>query len=197
MTMLTTDDSRRIQARLGVRPDGLFGRGSWTALLAKIGAGPERASELGLAANVHCARYGIDTPLRLTHFLAQLAHESDGFRAMEEYASGSAYEGRADLGNTEAGDGRRYKGRGPIQCTGRANYRRYGEKLGIDLERHPEILSTPSLGLLVGCLYWDEHQLNLLADRDDTVGITRAINGGLNGLEDRRARLTQAKALLL
>ena len=61
------------------------------------------------------------TPMRAAHFVAQLAHESDRFRAMEEYATGAAYEGRKDLGNVKAGDGKRYKGRGVIQLTGRAN----------------------------------------------------------------------------
>lgn len=194
---MTPEETKRLQVRLGVTPDSDFGRNTWTALFAKLGAGPERAQELALSANVHCPAHEINTPLRLAHFLAQVAHESGGFRYMEEIASGAAYEGRADLGNTETGDGKRYKGRGPIQCTGRANYRKYGRLLGIDLERHPEILSTPSLGLLVGCLYWRENGLNALADRDDTLAITKRINGGLNGIADRRQRLTICKGLLL
>ena len=194
---MTPSDTKRLQARLGVAADGQFGRQTWTAMFARLGAGPERAQELALAANVHCPAHGIDTPLRIAHFLAQVAHESDGFRAMEEYASGVAYEGRRDLDNSEPGDGQRFKGRGPIQCTGRANYRRYGRLFGIDLERHPELLSTPSLGLLAACAYWQANGLNALADRDDLATITKRINGGTNGLDDRRARLIVANGLLL
>ena len=69
------------------------------------------------------AEYGIDTPARQAGFLAQIAHESGSLVYVEEIASGAAYEGRADLGNTEPGDGERYKGRGILQITGRANYR--------------------------------------------------------------------------
>ena len=91
--------------------------------------------------------YGINTKLRISHFLAQIAHESAHFRTLEEYASGAAYEGRKDLGNVYKGDGRRYKGRGVIQLTGRANYRKYGKILGIDLENHPERASEPEISL--------------------------------------------------
>src|SRR5215469_9026868 len=66
-------------------------------------------------------KYEINTPLRVAHFIAQTCHESDGYCTTEEYASGAAYEGRRDLGNTEPGDGRLFKGRGLIQLTGRAN----------------------------------------------------------------------------
>ncbi len=88
----------------------------------------------------------LDNSLRLIHFLAQLAHETGNFRYMEEIASGAAYEGRKDLGNTQAGDGKRFKGRGPIQLTGRANHRKYGQQLGIDFENNPEIVALPSVG---------------------------------------------------
>lgn len=191
-------DARRLQTNLRVPVDGIIGAGSLTALFTRMGAAPAIASELGLAANVHFRTYGIlDTGLRLAHFMGQCSHESGAFRYMEEIASGQAYEGRADLSNTQPGDGRRFKGRGPIQLTGRANYRRVGRQIGIDLESHPEIVSHPSLGLLVGCVYWADRKLNAKADADDLMGLTRAINGGTNGLEDRKVQTAKAKALIL
>jgi len=191
-------DARRLQAILGVPVDGIIGAGTLTALFARMGAAPAIAAELGLAANVHFRTYGIlDTGLRLAHFMGQCSHESGGFRYMEEIASGAAYEGRVDLGNTQTGDGRRYKGRGPIQLTGRANYRRVGRQIGIDLESRPEMVAYPSIGLLVGCVYWDSRKLNAKADADDLEGLTRAINGGTNGLADRRAQTARAKGLIL
>ncbi len=191
-------DARRLQGRLGVPADGIIGAGTLTALFAKMGAAPAIAAELGLAANVHFRTYGIlDTGLRLAHFMGQCGHESGSFRYMEEIASGAAYEGRADLGNTQPGDGRRYKGRGPIQLTGRANYRRVGRRIGIDLESHPDMVSHPSVGLLVGCVYWADRGLNAKADADDLLGLTRAINGGTNGLADRRIQTDRAKGLIL
>lgn len=191
-------DARRLQGRLGVPADGIIGAGTLTALFAKMGAAPAIAAELGLAANVHFRTYGIlDTGLRLAHFMGQCGHESGGFRYMEEIASGAVYEGRADLGNTQPGDGKRFKGRGPIQLTGRANYRRVGRKIGIDLESHPDMVSHPSVGLLVGCVYWADRGLNAKADADDLLGLTKAINGGVNGLEDRKVRTAKAKGLIL
>jgi putative chitinase len=144
-------------------------------------------------------RYQIDTPLRVAHFLAQAFHESDGMCTTQEYASGAAYEGRRDLGNTQRGDGVRYKGRGLFQLTGRANYTAYGPKIGIpDLVDHPERAADPAVSLLIACEYWKERRggLNQYADRDDVVTITRAINGGLNGLEDRKNYLAKAKRVL-
>jgi len=141
-------------------------------------------------------RYEISTPLRVAHFLAQCAHESDGFCTTEEYASGRAYEGRADLGNTQEGDGVRYKGRGLFQLTGRANYKASGPKVGIpDLVDHPERAAEPAVSLLIACEYWKDRRggLNKFADRDDIITITKAINGGLNGLDDRRRYLAKAK----
>jgi putative chitinase len=129
--------------------------------------------------------------------MAQLNHESGGFLYMEEIASGAAYEGRRDLGNTEVGDGKRFKGRGPIQLTGRANYRNYGRQVGFDFERHPEMVAYPSVGLLVACMYWKNNGLNELADADNIEKITRRINGGLNGYEDRKLGLRRMKALVL
>lgn len=118
--------------------------------------------------------------------MAQVLHESGSFRYMEEIASGSAYEGRKDLGNVCKGDGCRYKGRGPIQLTGRNNYKVFGQALGFDFERHPEMVAFPSIGLLVACKFWSDHGLNTLADQNKIELITRRINGGLNGFEDRK-----------
>lgn len=191
-------DAKRLQSRLGVTADGIIGRDTLRVLFEKSGARPAIAAELALAANVHFRTYGIlDSGLRLAHFMGQCGHESGGFRYMEEIASGRAYEGRADLGNTQPGDGRRYKGRGPIQLTGRANYRRIGRLIGIDLESNPEMVSYPSVGLLCGCVFWSEGKLNALADADDLRSLTRRINGGTNGLADRERRTAAAKALIL
>lgn len=194
---MTLDETRRLQTRLGIRADGVFGRGTWAALFMKLGAKPERARALAIGANIHVPANEISTPQRLAHFLAQLAHESGNFIYMEEIASGAAYEGRKDLGNTQPGDGRRFKGRGPIQLTGRANYRDYGHALGIDLEGNPEIAAIPSIGMMTACRYWRDKGLNELADADDVERITRRINGGINGLADRKAKLAKIKGLLL
>lgn len=198
-------DARRMQTNLRVPVDGIIGAGTLTALFARMGAAPAIAAELGLAANVHFRTYGIlDTGLRLAHFMGQCGHESDGFRYMEEIASGADYEGRADLGNTQPGDGRRYKGRGPIQTTGRANYRRDGRTLGIDLESNPHLLSVPSLGLLASTLFWSRMGLNAYADQDNAVACSRGVNRGnpksdkpSNHEADRIALTATAKALIL
>lgn len=142
------------------------------------------------------ARYGIDTPLRAAHFLAQVAHESDGFSTTEEYASGRAYEGRRDLGNVQPGDGVRFKGRGLIQLTGRTNYGWVGRALGLPLTDHPEAVNDPHTYLLVSCEFWHRRNLVARSDADDLVGITRAVNGGLNGLDSRRKYLAAAKLQL-
>jgi predicted chitinase len=127
----------------------------------------------------------IDTPRRIAAFMAQLAHESGEYRYMEELADGSAYEGRADLGNTQPGDGRRFKGRGPIQITGRANYAACGAALGLDLLADPTLLARPEHGTASACWFWNSRDLSLLADQDWFRLITRRINGGFNGLADR------------
>ena len=141
-------------------------------------------------------RYGLITPLRKAHFLAQIAHESDGFNTNEEYASGADYEGRRDLGNTKVGDGVRFKGRGLIQVTGRSNYAECGQALGVDLISNPQRLADFDLACLSAGWYWDSRSLNDYADNDDVLTITRIINGGLNGLDDREAYLYVAKQVL-
>lgn len=144
------------------------------------------------------AAAGITTRLRLCHFLAQAAHESDRFRTLEEYggpAYFARYDGRSDLGNTQAGDGARYHGRGLFQLTGRANYRRYGALIGIDLEGSPERAKEPAVSLAIAFAYWRDRGCNAAADADDVVAVTKLINGGRNGLAQRRQLLAQAKTI--
>lgn len=190
-------DIAKLQRSVGALPDGIAGPMTFAAIFRKLGAPETRAAELGKAAVPWFEKYGImQNPRRLAHLLAQLAHESAGFRYMEEIASGAAYEGRKDLGNTQPGDGRRFKGRGPIQITGRANYAYYGKQIGLDLEASPEMAAMPRIGLRLALEYWRRHGLNGLADSDDIAAITRKINGGLNGYADRRARLAKIKEWL-
>ena len=141
-------------------------------------------------------KFSINTPQRLAAFLAQLAHESGELRYTREIASGGAYEHRKDLGNLADGDGVRYKGRGLIQITGRTNYRLAGVACGYDYENHPELMEQPDHACLVSGWYWSAHGLNMLADHDDFVGITRRINGGTNGLSERTAYWNRAKSAL-
>lgn len=155
--------------------------------------------------NEAMARFAIETPLRAAAFLAQLAHESAEFRFMEEIWGPTPAQRRyeppdrlaARLGNTETGDGFRFKGRGPIQITGRSNYARYGVLLGLDLIADPAQAATPAVGFATAGLYWTSHKLNDLADAEDFVGITRRINGGINGLPDRQKYYERAKAILI
>lgn len=187
-----------LQRAVGANIDGFMGKNTLKSLFIKLGCPkPEVAEALAINANVQLKLKGIlDTPLRFAHFMAQCGHESGGFVYMEEIASGVAYEGRKDLGNTVVGDGKRYKGRGPIQLTGRANYRRIGLRLGLNLEGNPTLVSDPSIGMWCAIEYWDENNLNKYADSDDTKGLTRRINGGQNGLKDREERLARMKTLL-
>ncbi len=130
--------------------------------------------------------FGITTQLRGAAFLAQVLHESGRLQFFEELASGEAYEGRRDLGNTQPGDGRRFKGRGPIQLTGRSNYRWASQELGIDLVSNPGRASEHKIGWRIAGLFWRSRGLNGLADAGDFQQITRRINGGFNRDADRR-----------
>lgn len=145
--------------------------------------------------NQYSKEYGVNTPLRVVHFLSQAAHETDKFKTLQEYASGSAYEGRRDLGNVKKGDGRRYKGRGIFQLTGRANYRTIGKVLDLDLENNPDSALNPKYSVLIALEYWKSRRINSNADIDDIVGVTKKINGGRNGLQDRINLLKRAKEL--
>lgn len=163
--------------------------------------------------------FGIDTPQEIRHFLAQTAHESDSFNTLREYADGSDYENRKDLGNIHVGDGEKFRGRGIVQITGRANYYAMGVKAG-DPNRFialPEELETPEWGVWTACEFWNSHALNETANRPDTdiiptkrkikgeivtvnysplEYITYRINGGMRGLIDRIAFYKRAKKVI-
>lgn len=155
-------------------------------------------------------RFLINTPARMGAYIAQIGEESANFKALREYASGAEYEGRKDLGNTEPGDGVRFKGRGAIMITGRGNYRTTSMELYKDdrLIEHPELLEQPEAAFLSSGLYWRDHQINLICDKEEDwhhpgphnygkfQWITILINGGLNGYADRLANYERARKVL-
>lgn len=168
----------------------------------------------------------IVTKLRLAHFAAQAAHESAGFSQLVENLNYSAkglratwpsrftlataqafarkpeqiankvYAGRLGNGDTLSGDGWRYRGRGIFQVTGRANYRVYGQAIGLDIEANPDLAAGPVAAARLALAYWTRNALNALADRDALRDITRRINGGLIGIDDRAKKLMTAKRVL-
>lgn len=155
--------------------------------LAKICPAASRVKLSGFVPHLNAAmeEFEINTPLRQAAFLAQVAHESGSFRYVREIASGKAYEGRKDLGNVFPGDGVKYRGRGLIQITGRANYRQCSEALGVDFTCYPELLEGADMACRSAAWFWSSRGLNALADKQDFKLITKRINGGYNGMEDR------------
>ena len=166
--------------------------------------------------NETCPAYEIDAPHEFAHFLAQACHETDRFRTLREYASGKAYEGRADLGNTQPGDGVRFKGRGIFQTTGRANYLQLGIKQGRrDLfVNAPELLEQPQYAVWSACEYWKSRNLNDIANHADgdvlkkkyrgnvidvspVEFISLTVNGGYNGIDDRKQLYATALSVLI
>jgi putative chitinase len=129
----------------------------------------------------------------LAQFLAQCYHESAGFGRMHEYASGKEYEGRRDLGNIYRGDGVKYKGRGFIQITGRDNYRRAGQALGLPLDEKPELATRPDVAAKIAVWYWKNRVKPNVSNFNDTRDVTRYINPKLNGLLDRHENFKDYK----
>jgi putative chitinase len=144
--------------------------------------------------------YSIDTKLDIAHFLAQCAHESDGFTTTVEYDSGDAYDTRTDLGFTKArdGDGRKYKGFGLIQTTGPYNQEKAARALGIysEWKKNPRILATFPYAAISAGYYWKSRGLSKYAENDDIRTTTKKVNGGYNGLSDRKLYLARAKKAL-
>lgn len=176
-------------------------------LAQSTGARIDRATEWLAPIESAMAEFGITTPARQAAFLAQIGHESGGFRYLRELASGLAYDGRADLGNTkpaalqiaarhDSSPGPWWKGSGPMQITGYDNHLTCGEALGLDLLNHPELLAVPVNGARSAAWFWKSRGLNELADQGRFEAITRRINGGLNGLAERKALFDAAKRAL-
>lgn len=137
------------------------------------------------------AKFNITTNLRLAHFLAQCAHESGNFKWVNELASGSAYEGRKDLGNINPGDGVKFKGRGYIQCTGRANYEKFSKFVNEDCVSNPDLVAT-KYPMLSAAWFFDKNKLWSICDLGSTdevvTKVTKRVNGGTNGLSDRQEK---------
>jgi putative chitinase len=162
--------------------------------------------------NKYMSKYGINTPLRVMAFLSQIGVESDALTTTEEYHDGSNYEGKVDLGNIYAGDGVKFKGRGLIQITGRANYQDIQDKLGLKVIDNPKLLEQPDYATEVSAWWWANRvrqgkNLNQWADMlspTDSIysgnnayvfeQITRAINGGVNGLQERSQKFEKAQS---
>lgn len=176
------------------------------AIMPRMARNPKEARDLLPGLNEAMEEFQITTPERMAAFLAQIAHESCELRYMSEewepdkVPAQKRYEPVTSLskrlGNTKPGDGFKYRGAGPIQLTGRANFALYGKLLKLDLEGNPDLAREPDVGFRIAGLYWTRNHLNALADEGDFVGITKAINGGTNGLEQRQAYWATAKRVL-
>lgn len=168
---------------------------------------------LALWMNHWFPKFDIDTKSEIRHFLAQVAHESDSFNALEEYASGSAYEGRRDLGNIKKGDGVKFKGHGILQITGRANHHLMGVKAGAPMKfiDNPKLLATPEWGTWAACVFWaDRGLLDISNMPDDAIiwskkfdrnlspleYITTRVNGAFRGLDERKEFYKRAKEII-
>jgi len=178
----------------------------------------------GLEAAIKTA--DLDTPARLSAFLAQTGHESGGFKFLEENLNykpetlcrvwpshfneenchefsgnpeaiaNTAYAGRMGNGDAETGDGWRYRGRGFLQLTGKENYEHASSDLGFDFVSEPDAVATPEGAALTAAWFWKKHNLNHYVDNNDFTQMTKIINGGTIGLEDRVARFNHAMSVL-
>ena len=171
------------------------------------------------------AKYDINTPERQAAFIGQCAHESGNFKTLQEnlnysaeglmktwpsrfttkeiadqYArqpakiAGKVYNGR--LGNGSEEEAAKYLGRGLIQLTGRENYANCGTAIGVDLIGNPNLLTEPKYAAISAGWFWNKKGLNALADAQDYDTMTKRINGGLIGLDDRKAKIAKALSVL-
>jgi len=173
-----------------------------------------------------CEKFEINTPERVAGFLAQIGHESGGFRftsenlnyradaltrvwpsrfppgVAESYAmqpekiANRAYADRMGNGDEASGDGWKYRGRGLIQLTGADNYASFSMDADNEALSDPDSVAEPELAALSAGWFWSKNGLNALADAKDIVGMTRRINGGTNGLDDRQMRYSRLMSVL-
>ena len=167
-----------------------------TILAIAPNANAKIVAQLPASLNYWLPKYGMANKLVVAMFLAQAAEETDGFKTLREYASGAAYEGRKDLGNTQPGDGVRFAGEGIFMQTGRTNYTKEVAELGLDLVNHPDLLLIVDNAVHAACQYWQDHKLTPLALTSDIVGVTQKINGGQNGVVTRKLYYTRALKII-
>ena len=171
------------------------------ALCPRLGMDAQLLAAVTQGVAVACAEADLNTVDRQAMFLAQVIHESGGFRWMTELGGKEyfeMYEGRRDLGNVEEGDGYRFRGRGWIQLTGRANYARAAEALGIDLVADPSLAATNhTVAARIAAWFWRTHDLNPIADQQDVKRVTKRINGGYTGLSSRLAQYRRCLQVLM
>ena len=184
-------------------------------LISTMGCTSNLANSFANFIDEACQLYEINTSKRLAAFISQIGHESGSLRYVREIWGPtpvqSRYEGRTDLGNTQPGDGKKFCGHGLIQITGRYNHIRIRDRLRSkfssilvpDFETDPDALCEPQWSALAATDYWDDHNLNDLADTGDIIAIGRAINRGnaksnspANGESDRLVRYKKALQIL-
>ena len=194
-----TNDLRARLGKLESAADAKPGQTLTGAMLQEVvpSLPPARAAELATALDGAMKKANITTPRERAAFVAQCAHESGGFKWFRELGNDSyftKYDNRKDLGNRGPPDGVTFKGRGPLQITGRANYTAFSQWYtgSDDLVQHPEKLETPEYGFAAAAWFWSTHGLNRPAQANDFGAVTRAINGGMNGEQDRLALYTRA-----
>lgn len=216
-------DIRGIQKRLGVTVDGDLGPQTMTTLFRHMGAGVN-AYTLAKGALEHFPTYGLETPLRIAHWLGQFGHESHNFTDFEENLSYSAerlckvWPSRfpslaaalpyarnpralankvygGRMGNHGPDDGWTYRGRGP-QLTGKENYTAAAKRTGLPLVTNPDLAAEPEHFVLLACDYWDSRKCNAAADDDNLVLVTKRVNGGSIGISERRLLVEKAKRIL-
>jgi putative chitinase len=172
------------------------------AIINPVRYDDSRIQSIVNALNDTFEKYSIDSNIRMCHFLAQVLHESGAFRYSSEIWGNTpaqqAYDTRIDLGNTPEhdGDGYKYRGRGWIQLTGKTNYRLFGKEVGLDLLTDPDKVAEEPYDSLAAGWYWNRKDLNSFADQDDILTITKKINGGFNGLDDRKMWHIKARVTL-
>ena len=212
---VTESKVKEWQAQNGLTADGIVGDSTWSKMFGTNGqitdsvtqveglsldrlAGKVPAGVLAELSKI-ATQFGITSNLRLAHFLAQCAHESGDWRYKTEIASGQAYEGRKDLGNTQTGDGVRFKGRGYIQLTGRANYGVFSQFIGEDCVAQPDLVAT-KYPLASAAFFFNRNKLWTICDQGATdevvTKVSRRVNGGTNGLADRLAKFKIYHGLL-